>query len=270
MRKLRAEEFAINLKLMKRSRSYQIFNPNGPKIFNCNAYRLLLVLLLVLVNCNVVYSALGFFVEMEDTLSYIDSSVIIFVMINIFLCNWRFSVFLCNVKVIYDVFNVSRFDFFKNKHCCKYINVLTGYRDRTIKITNYFFVFSSTVMLQWILFPLVLITFTTLEDKNIRQLNIMNLRYPVSTHTYNQYYFIFYLMEVIVAIFTMYSMIIPDLLLISWCRAIMAQQEVLTQAFKYFGQEDNSQTGNIVLNIVKRLLKRRVGTYFSGYLINLF
>jgi len=65
-------------------------------------------------------------------------------------------------------------------------------------------------------------------------------------------------MEVIVAIFTMYSMIIPDILLISWCWAIIAQQEVLTQAFKYFDHEDNSQTGNIILNIVKCLLRRRV------------
>ncbi|CAH1737132.1 uncharacterized protein LOC114119371 [Aphis gossypii] len=242
MHELRAEEFAINFELMKRSRFYHIFNPNGSKIFNYNAYRLLLIILLVLVNGIVVYSSLGFFVKMEDTLSYIDSSVIIFVMINIFLCNWRFSVFLYNAKIIYDVFNVSRFDFFKSKHCCKNINVLCGHRDRTIKITNYFFVFSSTVMSQWVLFPLVLIAFTAPEDENIRQQNIMNLRYPVSTHTYNQYYYLFYLMEVIVAIFTMYSMIIPDILLMSWCWAIIAQQEILIQTFKYFGHEDSSQT----------------------------
>ncbi|XP_060852031.1 uncharacterized protein LOC132930274 [Rhopalosiphum padi] len=239
MNKLRAEEVVVNLELMKRSMIYHIFNPNGSKIFNCN--RLLFFLYGVFLNSIFVYSASGFFVEMEDTLTYIDFSVIIFVMINFFLCSWRFCIFLYNFEIIYDLFNVSRFNFFKSKHCCKNINVLFGYRDRTIKITNYVFVFSTTVMLQWILYPLVLIAFTTPEDENIRQQNIMNLRYPVSTHNYNQYYFIFYFMEVILALFTMYAMILPDILLISWCWAIIAQQEVLTQAFKSIGLEDNSQ-----------------------------
>ena len=84
------------------------------------------------------------------------------------------------------------------------------------------------------------------------------LRYPVSTHTYNQYYFIFYLMEVVLSLFTLYAMIIPNFLLISWCWAIIAQQNVLTQTFKSIGHEDNSQNDNILFEIVKYLLKIRV------------
>jgi len=33
-----------------------------------------------------------------------------------------------------------------------------------------------------------------------------------------------------------------DSLLISFCLAIMSEQEILVQAFKNFGHEDNSQT----------------------------
>jgi len=245
MDKSRVEDFVINLELMKKSRFYHIFNPDGSKIFNCNAYRLLLFLYGSIVNCIVVYSALGFFVEMDDALSYTDFFVVIFVMTNFFLCYWRICVFLYNVNAIRDVLGVSRFDFLKSKRCCKDSNVLDDYRDRTIKITNYFFVFSSTVMSQWILFPLVVVAFTTPEDENGRFQNIMNLRYPVSTYTYNRYYFIFYSMEVMVAIFTMYAMIMPDILLMSMCWAIIAQQEVLTRAFENIGHEDNSQTGKI-------------------------
>eukprot|EP00102_Acyrthosiphon_pisum_P023155 XP_016660365.1 PREDICTED: uncharacterized protein LOC107883911 [Acyrthosiphon pisum] len=249
MDKLRVEEVAINLELMKRSRFYHIFNPNGTKIFNCNAYRLLLFLYGSIVNCIVVFSTLGFFVEMDDTMSFTDLFVAIFVLINFFLCYWRICVFMYNVNAIYDVLSVSRFDLLKSKHCCKNVNVLNDYRDRTIKITNYFFLFSSTVMSQWIIYPLVVIAFTMPEDEYGRFQNIMNLRYPVSTYTYNQYYFIFYLMEVMVAIFTMYAMIFPDILLMSVCWAIIAQQEVLTQAFKNIGHEDNSQMEEICENI---------------------
>lgn len=256
MDKSRVEDFVINLELMKKSKFYHIFNPDGSKIFNCNAYRLLLILYGSIVNCIVVYSALGFFVEMDDALSYTDFFVVIFVMTNFFLCSWRICVFLYNVNAIYDVFSVSRFDFLKSKQCCKNLNVLDDYRDRTIKTTNYFFLFSSIVMSQWILFPLVVIAFTTPEDENGRFQNIMNLRYPVSTYTYNRYYFIFYSIEVMVAIFTMYAMIMPDILLMSLCWAIIAQQEVLTRAFKNIGHEDNSQIGKIFFLTVKRLLKK--------------
>lgn len=258
MEELRVEEVAINLKLMKLSRFYHIFNPNGTKIFNCNAYRLLLFLSGSIMNCIVVYSALGFFVELDDTLSFIDFFVTIFaLMIVVFSC-WRIFVFMYNVNAIHDVFSVSRFDFLKNKHCCKNLNVLSSCRDRTIGITNYFFVFSSMVMLQWILFPLGVFAFTRSEDENVRFQNILNLRFPVSTYTYNHYYFIFYLMEVVVAVFSMYAMIMPDILLMSVCWAIMGQQEVLTRAFENStGQDDNSQKG-MILQTVKCFLKRRV------------
>jgi len=245
MDKLEVEEVAINLELMKRSRFYHIFDPNGTKIFNRNACRLLLFLYGSIANCIVAFSTLGFFVEMDDNLSFTDLFVAIFVLINFFLCYWRICVFMYNANAIHDVLSVSRFDLLKSKQCCKNVNVLNDYRDRTIKITNYFFLFSSTVMLQWFIYPLVIIAFLRPEDENGRFQNIMNLRYPVSTYTYNQYYFIFYLMEVVVAIFTMYAMIMPDILLMSVCWAIIAQQEVLTRAFKNFGHEDNSQMGKI-------------------------
>ncbi|XP_025191437.1 uncharacterized protein LOC112591739 [Melanaphis sacchari] len=236
MNKLRAEDFVINFELMKRFRFYDIFKPNGSKI-----YRLLLLYYGVFVNCIVVYSSLGFFVKMEDTLSYSDYFTIIFAMISIFLCSWRFYIFLSNVEIIYDLSNVTRFNFLKSKDCCKNINILCGYRDRVIKITNHFSLFSLIVMSQWILFALVRSAFTSPEDENIRQQNILNLRFPISIHTYNQYYFILYLTELVISVFVAYVMILSDILLMSWCWSIIAQQEVLSQAFRKIGLEDNSQ-----------------------------
>ncbi|XP_022160523.1 uncharacterized protein LOC111026702 [Myzus persicae] len=241
MDKLRVEEFSINLELMKRFRFYHIFNPNVTTIFNFNAYRLLLFLCGSIMIMIIVYSTLGFFVEMDDTLSYIDFFVVIFVMIVLFLCYWRICIFLYNADAIHDLFSISRIDFLNSKHCCKNVNVLYDNRDKSIKISNYFFLLSTTVMSQWIIFPLVVIAFTKPEDENTRFQNILNLRYPVSTHTFNQYYYIFYLIEVAVAVFTMYVMIMPDILLMSFCWVIMAQQEVLIRAFKNIGYEENSQ-----------------------------
>jgi len=243
---LKIEEVAINLKLWKLYRFYQMLKPNNnKKIFNCNVNRLILFIYGAIVSCMVVYSTIGFFVEMDGIISEVDIFLALVIMINFFFCSWRMCLILSKCDTICDVLNVSQLNFLKSKQCHKHLNVLYKYRDRMIKITNYFLYVSLMVMLQWIIYPLVVIAFTRPEMENGRLQNVLNLRFPVSTYTYNQHYFIFYLIEVVLTIFIMYVMIMPDILIMSICCAIMAQQEVLTRAFKNIGHEDNSQIGNI-------------------------
>jgi len=59
-------------------------------------------------------------------------------------------------------------------------------------------------------------------------------------------------MEAIIALCSMYSFIMTDLLLILFCSVLMSQQTILIQAFKNFGHEENPQTSNTsnVFNII--------------------
>lgn len=239
---LRIEEVSINLKLWKLYRFYHMLKPNNTKIFNCNVYRLILFIYGAIVNCVVLYSTIGFFVEMDDIISDVDIFLILFVMINFFFCSWRMCIILSKVNTICDVLKVSQLNFLKSKECLKHLNVLHEYRDRTIKITNYFFVFSVIVLVQWIVFPIMVITFTASEVENTRLPNIMNLRFPVSTQTFNQYYFIFYLMEIAISTFPIYVIIVTDTLIMSFSLVIISQQEVLNRAFKSIGYEENLQS----------------------------
>ncbi|XP_026807283.1 odorant receptor 22a-like [Rhopalosiphum maidis] len=244
MDNLKIEEVAINLKLLKLYRFYHMMKPNGTKIFNCNAYRLLFFLYGAIVNSMVIYSIIGFFVDMDDSLaiSDVDLFLILFVMINFFFCSWRISFILKKSITIGDALSISRFNFFTSEHCRKHFSVLYDNRERTIKITNYFFIFSMIVLMQWIIFPIMVITFTAPDIEYYRLPNIMNLRFPVSTHTYNQYYFIFYLMEVVISTFPIYVIMVTDTLILSFSLAIISQQEVLSRAFKNVGHKENSQS----------------------------
>ncbi|XP_022169050.1 odorant receptor 22b-like [Myzus persicae] len=241
MEDFRDEEVVINLKLLKQYRFYHMLKFNETKILNCNVYRLILFLYGSIMTCMVVYGSIVLFVEMDDIISEADLFIVIFLTINFFFCVWRICTVLSKSNTICDLINVSRFNYLTSKHCCKHLNVLYDYRERTIKITNYFFVFSMIVLMQWIIFPILAITFKKSDFENIRSENVMNFRFPVSTHTYNQYFFIFYIMEVAIVTFPIYLIIVMDTLVLSFCCVIIAQQEVLSLAFRNIGHEENSQ-----------------------------
>lgn len=249
MDNFRDEEVTINLKLLKLYRFYHMIRPNSTKIFNynCNAYRLLIFLIIAIMNSIVIYSITGFFVDMDDSqnITYVDLFLIVFLMTNYFFCSWRICIILIKSTTIFDVLNVCRFNFFTSEHCRKHLNVIYKNRDQTIKITYCFFVFSTIVLIQWLIFPIMTIMFTTIDVENFRLPNIFNLRFPVCTHTYNQYHLIFYLMEVMMLILPVYSIIAIDTLILSFSLAIISQQEVLNRAFKNIGHEEYSQSSKI-------------------------
>jgi len=237
------EEVAINLKLWKLYRFYHMLKTNNYiKIFNCNVYCLIFFIYGAIVSCMVIHSSIGFFVEMDDIINYVDVFLVVSVMINFFFCSWKICIVLSKSNTICEVLNVAQFNFLTSKQCFKHLNVLYDDRDRTIKITNYFFVFTVILLIQWIIFPIIVMTLTESDIENSRTPNIMNLRFPVSTQTYNQYYFIFYLMEVAIVAFPIYAVIVTDTLLLSFSLVIISQQEVINRAFKSIGYEENSQS----------------------------
>jgi len=249
MDNLRDEEVIIHLKLLKLFRFYHMIKPNSTKIFNYNynAYRLLTFLYVAIMNSIVIYGNIGFFVGTDDSqnINYVDLYLIMFLMTNIFFCSWRICIILIKSNTVFEVLNVSRLNFFTSEHCRKHLNVLHKNRDQTIKITYYFFVFSTIVIIQWLISPIIAIMFTTTDVENVRLSNIFNLRFPVSTHTYNQYHLIFYLIEVTISIIPSYVIILTDTLILSFSLAIISQQKVLSRAFKNIGHEENSQSSKI-------------------------
>jgi len=77
------------------------------------------------------------------------------------------------------------------------------------------------------------------KNENQRLEGVLNRRYPLNVNTYNHYYVLFYALETIIGIQTIYTLLMIDILLlfsISW--AIIVQYEILAVAFKNIGQHD--------------------------------
>lgn len=254
MNTFRDQDVAINLKLLKQCHFYQIFDSSNRKVFGWNVHQICFVMFAVVVQCFVCYGNAGSVFEKDDVVSNIDYFLIFYTNIHTYLSLWKFIVYLYNSKKIGKVFNVTRINFLTSETCCNYSEILHKYRYKTIRFTNWYIIFSIVVIIQWLIFPLGINMFIISGNSNVRYKNIMNLRYDVSTHTYNQYIIIFVLMETTTLSFAMYFMVMTDLMLISFCSAIITQQEVLIHAFKNIGHEDKSQISKsktIFLNITK-------------------
>lgn len=243
MDNIKIQEVAINLELLIRCRFYQMFNPNGIKIKNWNVYQLVCVTITATAQLVIFYATFGFFVETDDVFTDLELIVIVGVHIQNYICLLKISVFLCHANTIWDLFDVARFKFLTSKLCRNNIELLNKSRDVSTKLTNAYSVLTLGIMTQWLLFPIVINKFVASENVNHRLYNIFNFRFPVTLNSYNNYYAMFCAMEIIVAIFFLYVLLVIDVFLISFCWVINAQHEILTLAFEQIDLENQHHTG---------------------------
>lgn len=245
---LNIQDVAINLELLKRYRFYQSFDPNGQKVFGVNVYRLLCIIFTMIAQLVVIYATFGYFVEMDDTVSGVEYCLIIGIQLQCYVDLAMITLLFYNSKIIWETFDVVRLNFLTSKFCCKNIKILEESRERSIKFTNYYVVLPFAVTMQWLVFPFAYKMFVDSENTNHRPQNIFNFRFPVTLYTYNKYYAIFYVMEMIVGIFFCYFLSMIDVLFMSFCWVISALYDVLTRALDQFGQENDQQIGMYTKN----------------------
>lgn len=232
-------DVAINLKLLKQWHFYQIFDSSNRKVFGLNVHQICFVMFAVVDQCFVCYGNAGSVFEKDDVVTNIDYFLIFYTNIHTYLSLWKFIVYLYNAKKILKVLNVTQVNFLTSETCCNYGEIPHKYRDKTIRFTNWYIIFSIVVIIQWLIYPLRINKFIISGNSNVRYKNIMNLRYDVSTQTYNQYIIIFVLMETTTLLFAMYFMVMTDLILISFCSAIITQQKYSFMRSKTSGTKTN-------------------------------
>jgi len=242
MNTLKDVDVAINLKLLRKCNFYQMFDTSERMIFGWNIHQLCYIVFVGLIQCFIIYGNAGLIFKNENIDKKTDYFLDTFISLNILLAFWRMFVYLYNANKVLDLFDVTRFDFFTSKQCVNYKNTLYNYCDKFRMYSNWYVIFSIVIIVQWIIFPIAITMFTTRESSNVRFRNILNLNFNVSAQTYNQYFVIFFLIEAIITFSSIYSFIMTDFLLLSFCSVIMTQQKILINSFRNFGHLDNLQT----------------------------
>lgn len=251
MAAFKAEEVIINLKLMKICGFYYMFCPNASIMFNWTFYQLLFFVIIVMVQCLVVFGILGSFIQITKTFNIIDTFLYIINCIHNYLSLLKISIFLYNANRIWKLLDVTRLNFFTSKRCRGNIQLLYKCRVNTIKMTNLFFIYFNFLNIQWFIYPLVTNTYTMTDNTSQRSQNILNLfQFPIAIQTYNHYYIIFYLMESTITIFISYVLFNIDMFLLSLCSIIKTEYDILSRAFANIGYVHESQTGKIFLKLL--------------------
>lgn len=240
---MKADDVIINLKLLKICGFYQMFDPTGAKIYKWNVYRLSFIAITLMSQLIFFFGYVGFFIEMEDNYSQVDYFLNANICIETYFSLWKVWILYYNADEIWELFDLTRLDFLRNKFNKKNANILRESRNRNTKITNLYLMVTIMAVVICLAVPLVINKFTTVNHDNQRFQNIVNLRFPVTINTYNHYYFIFYTMEWFFFLNLIYTMTVTDVFFITFCFAIIDQYKLLENITKNIGHEDEFESG---------------------------
>ncbi|KAF0730384.1 odorant receptor 22b-like, partial [Aphis craccivora] len=240
---------------------YQIFHSSGIKIFGRNLHQLFYIIYALVALCIKCYGISTLFSTNCKFLSYTDYVLVSYGTSHMCLSLWKLFKCLKDRNRLLDLFKIGQLNFLTSEKCAKYSKILTKHRDKNLKFANNFLIFSFMVIIQWFIFPIVLLQIINFENSNVRAQNIINLCFGVSTKTYNKYYLIFYLLELVPASITVYMLLMMDTLIISLCSAIIYQQDIRRQFYNNLFIVEN-----IIITLVlaiRRIIQNEC-IFFSG------
>ncbi|VVC43746.1 Olfactory receptor, insect [Cinara cedri] len=231
---------AVNLTLFKRLGFYYLFNPNGNTICDVNVGRVSGMMFTLVAQIIIVFGALGLFSVGED--DAIDHTVRVQLLFSYLIdaqCLVKTATFVCKVNGIWLMLGVARSDFLAGTQCRRHVTVLCWYRSRSVTITNVLIGFAMAAAVEWALYPVASNSLSAEDTGQWRRQkrfeNIINFRFPVSVHTYNERYLLFYAAELWVTVFLVYVYMIFDVFFISFCCDILARYEMIARAFENVG-----------------------------------
>jgi len=228
-------EVLINLPLFKMLHFIDMFNSRCSKIVYYNAYRFIATLFTVTIQSILIFGLLGFFVSTDLIDSYDELTIVITVHIYIlnYVCLLKTSFLIYNSDSIWTLLNITSIHYLSSLQCAKYTGLLRQYHKYPIILSNIYFFFALSLSFIWILYPLALnVIMIKSGVTNESYVNVFNFLYPVNIYTYNKYFFIFYIIEIIQCIFFLYFMTMFNTFFVSITYAFVAQYNVLFEAFK--------------------------------------
>lgn len=244
MRTLPDEKLVMNLKLLKRIRFFHLFDPDSRKIYNWNVFLIPIISTNLVSQCVPFLVLMGFFVHGLRSLSKIDIFLELFIILYNYTTLFMLIRILKKNNLIWDLFPVTKFNYLTSKMCARNAEILNEYRTKTIWVTNFFTGLVIVVFIQWAFFPLALNLVTSNKNANRQMQNVFNYNYPVNTRTYNQYYYVFYVLEIAQLYSIGYIVFILDIMLITFYYPVIGQYKVICQSFKTVGSDDKTQKGN--------------------------
>lgn len=258
-------EPTIDVTLFKLLRMNKIFNQDGTKMFNFNVYRLIGSAIIVVVQSIIVVGSSGFFVGGTDAVNVAAVSEFVFFYLFNSTCIIKAITFVYKADDIWNLFDVIGLDFLTSELCRSRTEVLRKHRDVQTTLLISINVLSLTATVLWAVFPAALTATEWLssdggvyaDDTTRHFSNIFNLPFPVTACLYNNYYILFYLVELTILMFLVYTNTCFNTFLISFSCVMTSLYETISQAYENVDQKQTTSqksTGESGRRLVKENL----------------
>jgi len=255
MAEFKDEDFGLHLNLMKRCFFLNIFNPKDKNFFNWNIYRMWFFVFVVITQCVVLIGTYGYVFDTDYIISDIEIVMFMNFIFQNYLILWNYIIFLNKGYDAWEVlFDVSRLNVYKSKRCWRYLKIIYDCRKWIIKVTNIYFGIVCMIFLQWLLYPLIMNFFMVNETMNNRfKLNILNCRFLISIDIYNQYYYIFYALEIAILLPLLFVELYSDVYILSLSLITISHYKILNRAYESIGHgiEYTQIAGKDIWNTLK-------------------
>lgn len=230
------KEIIVNGMLFKCVFFLLLIVPTSPKIFNVNAYRFFGVAAFTFIQCIIVYGLLGHIMRPENEIDVNTKCQIMFVLACSVLILVLLFTLLFKSKDVLGLSTMINVDYFTSTRSCQHVEIFYEYCNLSIKIAYIFAFLTVTCTISWATFPILINTqqrdVRSNHDYIRRYENVINLQFPVTTVVFNDYYLVFYAMEVMVTIYLATMNMAYNVFFIVISFALIGQYEVIKKAFE--------------------------------------
>lgn len=212
-----------------------------PKIFNANIYRFFGFVVNIFIQIIIVYGLLGHITQSYDEIDVNTKCQILFAIVGSVMIQVMFFTMLNKSNDMLGLVSMLRIDFFTSMKCCQHDGIFKEYLILSIQIA-YVFVFLIVIcVISWITFPFLINVKQRNEisvNGHVRRYeNVFNFQFPVSTIVFNDYYLIFYAMEITVLIYFTVVNMVYNVFFTVISTVLIGQYEVIKRAFEDVSHE---------------------------------
>jgi len=212
---------------LRRTGLYKILDPNTAKIDGCNIYHIVIVFFAWFTLVVSILFPMGFIYLRNDIIALM---FYVGCISNFMLCYFKVFNVLYYSKDIWKFIYVTKYYLTLYKHYNT--NVLKNWQTRSTRVMYLYFIIMFIGFSFWFFSPHAL-NESTVTIRNIDgsygkyRLNIFNLYLIVSDETYNMYFYVFYVIEIIMHICFLYFTIVCDIIMILISFEIISRMEII-------------------------------------------
>lgn len=245
MDQLKEKNYIFDLTFMKILGLYQIFNFKTIKMSGYNNYHISIIILgLYVITISMINMNFLFWLANDITAFMYYSGIFI----NFLLSSYKILNIIYFSKDLWKcMVDITNCNFLSYQHYNK--NLFKNWRSITILVLYIYAVLTIVAIVGWIVTTVIMkVTFITVRNHDgsysKRRMNILNSFYMVPDNIYDNYFNIFFIMDVILFISYDYFIIIFVNIIIIMCLAFSSQTETICNGIASLGYDDSQDSSS--------------------------